>query len=77
LDDDLLRKVKQLAAQTGRTLTAVIEDSLRETLSRRKDRKNRQRVRLITSGEGGLRPGVRLDNSAELWDLMDLEDGAD
>ena len=32
LDDDLLRQLKVLAGQTGRTLTAVIEDALREAL---------------------------------------------
>src|ERR1700675_4442894 len=35
LDDDLLRQTKTLAAQTGRTLTAVIEDALRETIAPR------------------------------------------
>ena len=36
LDDPLLAEAKKYAADNGRTLTAVIEDALRETLARRK-----------------------------------------
>lgn len=35
LDDALLLEVKREAAETGMTLTAVIEESLRERLARR------------------------------------------
>ena len=70
LDDQLLAEAKQLAAQTGRTLTAVIEDALREVLSRRKNRAKTKPVRLIRAGLGGLQPGVNLDSNAELLDLM-------
>jgi predicted transcriptional regulator len=33
LDDDFLPRAKALTARTGRTLTAVIEDGLREALA--------------------------------------------
>ena len=71
LDDDLLREAKAYAAATDRTLTRLIEDALREALARRRQRARRPRVELPTSGGGGLQPGVDLDNSAALWDLMD------
>jgi hypothetical protein len=71
LDDDLLREAKSLAATTGRTLTQVIEDALRETLARRAAAKTRPHVRLRTFKGEGLQPGIDLDNSAALWDLMD------
>ena len=71
LDDDLLREAKAYAAATDRTLTRLIEDALREALARRRQRGKRPRVELPTSGGGGLQPGVDLDNSASLWDLMD------
>ena len=71
LDDQLMSEIKQLAAQTNRTLTAVIEDSLREMLSRRVRLAKRQPVRLPTFAGNGLLPGVDLDDSAELLDLMD------
>ena len=70
LDDDLLRDAKKLAAETGRTLTAVIEDALREQLARRE--RPRRRVELpVFHGGGGLRPGVDLGDNVALRDLMD------
>jgi len=71
IDDQLLAEAKQLAAQTGRTLTAVIEDSLREMLSRCINRSKRRTVRLRTVSGNGLQPGVDIDDTASLLDLMD------
>jgi hypothetical protein len=56
---------------SGRTLTAVLEDALRETLARRRARVRRRTVRLKTVGGDGVRPGVDLDDSAALFDLME------
>lgn len=75
LDDDLLRVAKQHAAAHGTTLTKLIEDALREVLARRPAR-DAKPFRLVTFGEGGLRPGVNLDDSAALLDLMDRDDSA-
>ena len=74
LDDQLLSETKQLAARTGRTLTAVIEDALREMMSRQQTGAKRAPVRLRTVGGNGLLPGVDLDDSAALLDLMDSFD---
>jgi len=74
LDDDLLREARKLAARSGRTLTAVIEDALRESLARRKKARDPEPVRLIHSGVGGLQPGVDLDHTAELLDVMEQSD---
>jgi hypothetical protein len=71
LDDQLLRRVKHVAAQSGRTLTAVIEDALRQSLSRRPGEPKPKPIRLIRTGVGGLRPGVDLDHTAELLDVME------
>ena len=73
LDDELLRDAKRLAAETGRTLTSVIEDALRETLARRGQPSKRERIVLPTMS-GRLMPGVDLDDSAALWDLMERDD---
>lgn len=70
LDDDLLAEAKALAARTGRTLTQVIEDSLRESLSRAPAGKSR-RVKLPVVRGGRLRPGVNLDSMSELLDIME------
>jgi hypothetical protein len=75
IDDDLLREAKQLAARTGRSLTAVVEDALREVLGRRQPAA-REPVRLITVAGNGPRPGVDLDDSAALADLMEGTDAA-
>jgi Ribbon-helix-helix protein, copG family len=75
LDDELLRDAKEHAARTGRTLTAVIEDALRLAL-RRTAPPRRRRVELPTfKGGNGLQPGVDLDDSAALLDLMENEPG--
>jgi hypothetical protein len=73
LDDDLLAEAKQLAARTRRSLNAVIEDALREMLARR-EQPARTVVRLTTFRGNGLRPGVDLDDSAALYDLMDADE---
>jgi hypothetical protein len=74
MDDHLLVEAKKLAAETGRTLTAVIEDALRETLGRRAKNTQADLVRLPTFRGKGLQPGVDLDDNASLLDLMDQSD---
>ncbi len=74
LDDELLAQAKQYAARTGQTLTAVIEDALRQALARRPDDSPRKPVRLTTVGGRGPLPGVDLDDSAALLDLMEAGD---
>jgi hypothetical protein len=71
VDETLLQEAKYLAVRTGRTLTAVIEDALREALARQRDTALRQNVSLITASGKALRPGVDLDDSASLLDLME------
>jgi len=75
MDDALLSEAKQLAARTGRTLNAVIEDAVREVLARRRGARKRQPVELPTGKGRGLQPGVDLDDSAALLDLMDATRG--
>ena len=75
LPDDLLARAKKVAADSNRTLTAVIEDALRTSLSKRPAGR-REQVDLPTFGEGGLQPGVDLDDSAALLDLMEGPDAA-
>ena len=73
LADDLLTEAKQRAARSGLTLTAVIEQALRESFSRR-ERREQPPVRLPSWGKGGVLPGVDLDDSASLLDLMERGD---
>jgi predicted transcriptional regulator len=72
LDDRVLAEAKKYAAETGRTLTSVLEDALRETLARRSARaKGIRPVRLRTAKGDGVRPGVDLDDTAALLALME------
>jgi hypothetical protein len=76
LDDALLAEAKQVAARTGRSLTAVVEDALRQSLHRRHPT-TRPAIELPVFGEGGTRPGVDLDDSAALLDVMENDPIAD
>jgi len=76
LDEQLLRRAKEYAARNGRTLTSVIEDALRELLSRGKKSRVREVTRLPTYAGKGLLPGVDLDDTAALTELMDRPDAA-
>lgn len=71
LNDQLHREAKRLARKTRRTLTAVIEDAVREVVARRKVAPKVKKTRLITDGGRGLQPGVCLDDNANLCDVMD------
>ncbi|WP_419950340.1 ribbon-helix-helix domain-containing protein [Candidatus Palauibacter sp.] len=104
LDDDLTRAVKRHALETGTTVTAVIEQAVRERfgrfgpapprfrpagtdVSRRgplcrrittRDQRLQDRtshppapLALLTTGEGGLHPGVDLDASVALLELIE------
>jgi Arc/MetJ family transcription regulator len=74
MDDALLAQAKEEAARSGRTLTQVIEDALREALGRPMSREpSKERVRLRTFAGQGLRSGVDLDSAASLLDLMEAD----
>jgi hypothetical protein len=76
LDDQLLTDAKAHAVRTGRTFTALLEDALRTLLALESRPKRRRPRGLPTFGEGGLQPGVDLDNSADLLDLLEDPDAA-
>jgi hypothetical protein len=70
-----MRDAKGLAAETVRTFPAVVEDALRELVSRTRSASGRgERIVLPTFGSGGLMPGIDLDNSAGLLDIMEEGD---
>jgi predicted transcriptional regulator len=74
-DDQLLIQAKKLAAERGTTLSALLEDALRETLARRKPPQRRLKLHLTTTGRGGVQPHVDLDDTAALLDRMEGRDG--
>jgi hypothetical protein len=75
LDDELFRAAKRDAIATGRTLTAVIEDALRQDLARRAPGRPAVTIELpVARGGGVLQPGVDLDDSAALLEVMETAD---
>lgn len=70
LPPGLMAQAKKLARNTDRTLTQVIEDALRAAVTRPARAAARQ-VSIVTFKGDGLQPGVDLNDSAALLDLME------
>lgn len=68
IDDELLRRAKELAARTGRSLGDVVDDALRLALASRRPR--REVPPLPVFGGSGLQPGVDLDDREAMAELM-------
>ena len=70
LPADVLAEAKERAAREGRSLSDVVGDAVRSSFARIAAAE-RQAVQLPTFDGGGLQPGVDLDDSAALLDLME------
>jgi post-segregation antitoxin (ccd killing protein) len=71
LPDDLILQAKKAALDADTTLTEIIANALREALARRRQKKAKSKFKIIASGSGGVLPGVDLDNTSDLLDIMD------
>jgi uncharacterized protein (DUF1778 family) len=69
LDEALLRKAKSVAAASGRSLNDFIADAVRAAVTPRASRGSGPAIPVFKGGS--LLPGVDLDDSAGLLDLMD------
>lgn len=66
-----MTEVKKKAAAEGRTLTAVMEEALREYLRRDAETTSASfRLRLVTA-PGAPRPGIDLDDRDALYEAME------
>ena len=75
IDDHLLKQAKQRAASQHRSLAKFVEEALRQVLAREPaQRKPRSPVELPVSGEGGMLPGVDMDSTADLLQVMEKSD---
>ncbi len=70
IDDRLLRQAKLTAAQTGRTLSDLVDDGLRLLLAQRPGRRDAP-LSVPVFGGSGLRSGVDLDDKEGLAALLD------
>jgi hypothetical protein len=71
VEEQLRKEAKQQAVRRGKSLTSVIEDALRESLSRQREAGQRDTVHVNTNSGNEVLPGVDLDDSAALLDLME------
>lgn len=72
LDEDLLVQAKKEADRLGRTLTSLIDEALRQLLSRSQTPPPKKHIRIpVSKAKGGTLPGVDLNDSAGLLDIMD------
>ena len=72
LDEALLDQAKREARSRGETVTSLIEKGLRLVLVRPKPVQRRPSVVIpVSKASGGVLPGVDLDNSAGLLDIME------
>jgi hypothetical protein len=75
LDDELVRQAEAAAAASGQSLSELIGAALRLELGREADPTRRPVVLPSFKGDG-LKPGVDLDRSAELREIMQRGDAA-
>ena len=73
LPEDILSEAKERAAREGRSLSEIVGDAVRSSFARRPPADGGH-VQLPTFGDGGLRAGVNLDDSAALLDLLEHDD---
>ncbi len=66
LDDDVAAKLTSLARRTGRAFRAVVNDTLRRGLARPAASPPREPFKVEARDMGRLRPGLSLDNIADL-----------
>jgi hypothetical protein len=71
VDDNLIQQAKDAAAKTHRSLDEFMADAIRVEMDRLRRVRTRQKFKLITSGSGGVFPGVDIDDTAALLDIMD------
>jgi len=72
--DDLLACAREAAAREGTSLGDIVDHALILAFARRRDKPCRGVDLPSFRGDPpGLIPGVDIDRSAELWDLLDQE----
>lgn len=71
IDDQVLAEAKAVAARTGRTLSEVVEDALREVQAQRAAGTGTGAFKLHTFDGGGTLAGVDLNSNAALLDLIE------
>lgn len=72
LEEALINQAKREAERRGETLTALIEQGLRLILAQSRTRRHHEPVKLpVSEARGGVLPGIDLNDSAALLDIME------
>jgi len=72
LQEGLMNQAKREAERRGETLTALIEQGLRLVLAQARTQRQRKPVELpVSVMGGGVLPGVDLNDTAALLDIME------
>lgn len=75
LSEDVLRRAKARAAEHGQSLTSYIERVVRDSLQERDAEVADYPPIPVSTELGWVRPGVNIDKTSELLDMLDAEDG--
>lgn len=71
IQDDLLRQARRVALERHSSLRELVEDALRSALAQPKTDKKAEPFCLVTFRGRGTLPGVDLDHTAGLLDIME------
>ena len=71
LDDDVAAKLKAESRRAGRTFREVVNDVLRRGLASQRVAAKRQPFKITARDLGDLKPGLSLDNVAELIERVE------
>ena len=70
IKDELLKRAKKRAADQGRTLTSLIEEGLAIILAERREGPPKRVHLPVSKATGGVLPGVDLNRSCDLEEVM-------
>lgn len=71
LDEDVAAKLKAEARRSGRPFREVVNETLRRGLASRRAAKERPAFKITARDLGHLKPGLSLDNVAELIEQVE------
>jgi hypothetical protein len=71
LDDDVGAKLKSESRRTGRPFREIVNEMLRRGLATQRPASHRQPFTIAARDLGDLRPGLSLDNVAELIEQVE------
>ena len=71
LDDDVAAKLKAESRRAGRPFREIVNETLRRGLASRRTTAERPAFKVIARNLGDLKPGLSLDNVAELIEQLE------